>query len=522
MKSLRHIALCLAALLFAIPSAEAAPPEDAQPMNQAVIRSAYFQRLGEGAAASDDLFAFVSRESEWENPLKVTAGVKEKGKMTVWDADGQQTVAERDQQTAYLLLVDHSNSMKAVSGNRNVTRFAKELVRRGGSRKNISYALATFGAGFQAEQEFTTDTDAFLESVERIEYGERASDPSKAILAAMDYLNDRTRDEGELVNLILITDGIPEETDADSLALEQVTKQLEASPSVLVHTFGLINRNREEVSTQGMDALDSMGLGIHVTTLDTNPLTAARQMTAMVDGLYVFHFPTAQRQSEQIPDVELYFNGNSVLSASIPQLSQAGIAPVSDGTPADSSAEEPSDKTPDGSEGEDAQGDSSSESGEDSSSGGTPAGGPSSGGGSERKDLPVAWIAAGAAGIAALAGLVFFLLRRRPADTVSRPAGNSVCMVLDIISGECAAKERRFYLSGELIIGRSRKCDIVWKDSCMAPQCVRIFLSNQSVCIEDIGSFDGVYLGGMRLHNANRLRSGDEIAIGTVRFRFKF
>ena len=56
----------------------------------------------------------------------------------------------------------------------------------------------------------------------------------------------------------------------------------------------------------------------------------------------------------------------------------------------------------------------------------------------------------------------------------------------------------------------------------MASQSARIFLSDCVVYIEDIGSSDGVYLGGMRLHNANRLRSGDEIAIGSARFRFKF
>lgn len=531
MRPLRHIALCLAALLFLIPSAKAEPSESGQPTSPVVIRSAYFQRQGEGVTASDVLFAFISQESEWPSPLKVSAGVTLKGKQEFWEADGLQTVAERDQETAYLLLVDHSNSMNAVSGTSNVTRFAKELVRRGGSRENISYALACFGAEFQMEQEFTTDTDAFLESVGQIKYGERASDPSKAILAAVDYLNERVRDEGELVNLILITDGIPEETNEDSLALDKVTKQLEGSPSVLVHTFGLSNRNREE-SAQGMDAMASMGQGVHVTTLDTNALTAARQVTMMVEELYVFRFPMGQRQSGQTMDVGLYFNGTLAASMRIPYLAQAGTAFGVDETPADPSAEGTpsesssaggtSDGSPAGDEGEDAQGDSSADGGKNAAAGGTSADGSQSGGGADQKDLPVIWIAGGIAGVIALAGIGFFVLRRGHTDVEPQMRGSSICMVLDVISGECATKERRFYLSDELIIGKSRKCDIVWKDSCMAPQSARVFFSNQTVCIEDIGSFDGVYLGGMRLHNVNRLRSGDEIAIGTVRFRFKF
>ena len=49
-----------------------------------------------------------------------------------------------------------------------------------------------------------------------------------------------------------------------------------------------------------------------------------------------------------------------------------------------------------------------------------------------------------------------------------------------------------------------------------------IYLADHIVWIEDVGAPEGVYLGGMRLYNANRLRSGDEISIGDTRFQLKF
>lgn len=531
MKSLRHMALCAAALLFFTPAAKAAPEEHAD--SPVVIRSAYCQQVGEGAAVSADLFAFVSRESEWPEPLKISAGVPLKGKQEFLEAGALETVEESGRNVAYLLLVDHSNSMKAVSGYRNAVRFAGELARCCKDREGISYAVASFGREFQLEQGFTADADLFQEAVRQIEYGEMASDPAGAILAAVDYLNGCTRGAGELVNLILITDGIPEKTDADSLALENAAKQLDAAPSILVHTFGLSNQNREE-SAQGLDTLASMGLGVHAATPDTNAAGAARQVAEMVDGLYALQFSSGQRQAEQIWEVKLYFNGDSVASMRVPNLGQAGAGPLSDrGSEDGSGTETPETQEPpaggDPSGGGEQNGLPEDGGQEDPSDGstsaenaGTAGDGSSSDGEEEEKGVSLFWPAVGAAGLIILAGAGFLILRRRNSSEGPDTENEAVCVVLEVISGACATKERRFYLSDELTIGKSRKCEIVWKDSGMAPRSARIFLSNHAICIEDIGSSDGVYLGGMRLHNTNRLRSGDEIAIGSARFRFKF
>lgn len=132
------------------------------------------------------------------------------------------------------------------------------------------------------------------------------------------------------------------------------------------------------------------------------------------------------------------------------------------------------------------------------------------------------WAALGAGGMAllVLAALLFLRRRRgrRPGGTAS---AGSVFMRLEVISGAYAGV-KEFYLADELIIGRGNQCDLSWKDKDVSPRNSRIFRRDNMVYIEDLGSRHGTALGGMRLHRPNRLRSGDEITIGTVQFRLKF
>ena len=298
MKTLWRVTMCLTILLIATPIAGAVPQENVESDSSVQIRSAYCQQVGAGDIVSSNLFIFVSQEAEWPEPLKVTAAISAKGQQIFLDAAEWKTVEERSQSIAFLLLVDHSNSMKSVSGAQNVSSFVRELTRQYRDREKVSYALASFGREFQLEQEFTEDTAVFQEAVNQIEYGERASNPAGAVLAAADYLDGYARSEGELVNLILITDAIPEKVDDDSLALETAAKRIEGESSIVVHTFGLSNPERDE-SIQGLGALNSMGLGIHAVTAETTARNTARQIAELIDHLWVFQFSTGRRQVEQ-------------------------------------------------------------------------------------------------------------------------------------------------------------------------------------------------------------------------------
>ena len=102
------------------------------------------------------------------------------------------------------------------------------------------------------------------------------------------------------------------------------------------------------------------------------------------------------------------------------------------------------------------------------------------------------------------------------------PGAHGIYMRLETGAGKYAGKKTDFFLTDELTIGRSRKCDLVWKDRMTSPVHARVFLRDGLIFLEDLGSETGTFLGGMRIYQKNRLRSGDEISIGRSSFRLRF
>lgn len=90
---------------------------------------------------------------------------------------------------------------------------------------------------------------------------------------------------------------------------------------------------------------------------------------------------------------------------------------------------------------------------------------------------------------------------------------------LEIISGNYIGSQFSFRLKDQLVAGSDpSSCDLVFEQDDVSSRHLRIFLRNDLICIEDLGSFTGTFLGGVRLQSASRLRSGDEIRIGEAGF----
>ena len=122
-----------------------------------------------------------------------------------------------------------------------------------------------------------------------------------------------------------------------------------------------------------------------------------------------------------------------------------------------------------------------------------------------------------------LLGVLLYRRRRtRKRPPAVRAEERGIYMRLEVVSGEYAGKWEEFSLVDELTIGSGRSCDLIWEDEDVEPLHARIFLRGGLIFLEDLGSDQGTLLGGMRLHEANRLRSGDEITVGSARFRMKF
>ncbi len=436
----------------------------------------------------------------------------------------------------YLLLVDRSGSMKYVNG--WVTRFIAAL--EDADKTDAHFLLATFGEKFSLEWDGWAETGTAAEAADRITYTDQITDLSQGVLDAVDYLKKSSREPGELLNLVVITDGIPDKSE-DSPALAEVARQLAEEPAILVHTFGL--RTDDAGSQEALEALGTLGQGLHqVGNEDVSARKLGEETAGFVNDLCVVSFPW---NDQNTGSTELVFSwedeGEQVVPLAmedVPVVAGAGDENGEDDPAAPDDPEPP--EEPDGAE--DDPKDPGQADGAEAPDDPENADNPETPGNSENGKNPedaddaedktdiedgeedsfgwIIWTAAGAVALALLVLLLLLFFRRRNGAVTAPPKG-SIYMRVEVIAGAYAGPGE-LYLTDELIVGRGRRCDIPWKDKEVASRNSRIFLRDNVVFLEDLGSQEGTALGGMRLHSPNRLRSGDEISIGPVRFRLKF
>ncbi len=535
MKLLKYVMaclLCLGALTIAASAASQA--------GEAAAVAGFYQE--------DKFYAFVSMEGEW--PDTVTAKAQLDGKAQAFSMEETPVPLEAGgAPVSYLLLVDRSGSMcgtrRKIDPHNLVDSFAGALYDAAGG--NAKFAVATFDESFNEEgADFTDNRHAFLEDMESIQYNAQKTDLTESVLDAIDYLEGYQRETGELVNLILVSDGIPDGGE-NRMAPSAAAGRIDASPSILFHTFGIGTSDPE--SPASLDSLAQLGRGAHTAVLNNRRREAedaARETAAFVNGIYSLQFPLGRTQSEAA-DAFIYFydqmlqDGSSermfTKLAGVPVLSSTGeVISRSEPEPAES-VDTPDAETPeeapadenasDSREEPESNGDADEppEENNEASSDAAAAGSPSGGGVGQSaqesgKLLPVILVFAVIAVLAALMGVYLVFRRKRSVSETAH--SEEIYMRLEVISGQLSTKKREFYLTDELIIGKARSCDLVLKEPGIAKHCARIYLSDHIIWIEDIGASNGVYLGGMRIYNANRLRSGDEISIGNTRFHFKF
>ena len=137
--------------------------------------------------------------------------------------------------------------------------------------------------------------------------------------------------------------------------------------------------------------------------------------------------------------------------------------------------------------------------------------------------IPIALLTAAAAALIA----VFVMKKVKEDDRKEEvprnpetPAGvPGIKIRIDVFAGRYKGEEKAFLLRDELITGSDPdSCDIVFEQEDVSPRHCRIFINEGLICIEDLDSATGTFLGGMRLYSAKRLRSGDEIRVGEAGF----
>jgi hypothetical protein len=116
---------------------------------------------------------------------------------------------------------------------------------------------------------------------------------------------------------------------------------------------------------------------------------------------------------------------------------------------------------------------------------------------------------------------IIILLKKRK-KTSAAASDSGIFMKAEVLSENCNLKNNQFYLSDELIIGRDSGCDIRLMNKDISKRNSRLYVRDNIIYIEDLNSTNGTIINNMKIFSPNKLRSGDVISIGSVKFSLKF
>ena len=411
-------------------------------------------------------------------------------------ARGVQSLAESGMPVTYYLLVDTSTSMRGAR--EDIRAFAESLAEQSG--EGAGFGLLLFGDSFSAVLEPTEDSGAFLSALDDTAFDAQRTDLLRGILNGIEYVSSAERATGGLTGLIVISDGVPDGADGGPDA-EEVRQRISDAQETVIHTLWI--NSGLAGAPQGRDLLASIGSGAHPCIEKSGGTRdAAAEIAGYTDGLSAVSFLLETEPSTPVSG-DLFFqsaeeDGGQLLYyaklADIPVLlAQEDFAPAAPSALPAPQGSQPSSPDP------------------SSVVSAVP----------ESQDSAKVWAycmgIAAALLAAACTAAVFYKKHRR-----QTPGTHGIYMRLETGAGKYAGKKTEFFLTDELTIGRSRKCDLVWKDRMTSPVHARVFLRDGLIFLEDLGSETGTFLGGMRIYQKNRLRSGDEISIGRSSFRLRF
>ena len=95
---------------------------------------------------------------------------------------------------------------------------------------------------------------------------------------------------------------------------------------------------------------------------------------------------------------------------------------------------------------------------------------------------------------------------------------------LELVRGELAGgqSQQELELRDDLMIGADPACDIVVQDGSAAPRQARLFSAEGAVYVEALDFSGAAQVNGEELQETRKLRSGDEVTVGSTVIRLKF
>ena len=442
------------------------------------------------------------------------------------------SVLQTDTPIHYMLLIDTSTSMPQYRN--KILALAEELMT---AEANVEITVAKFDRVFSVVDERLSDWDAVKASLKSLDYTGDASDISGSVAGAIAYLGAEGYPEGEMTNLVVITDGEPwysnnkeTEKECEEQSNLAAAKMIAAYPEIVVHTYSFCPWDDD------LYAAVSAGTGLHM--VETSVTEAGKALADFTDTLYEIPFSLrgydnmAQIREQLMLNIGNYFvSYNNVRNAMIvPEVDLEHTQednPEEESVPDDTTEHEettvpdettaPDETHPEGTEGTTTTETAESEGTVDATEGtGDPAileGDPQVIA-ENMWQMVLVWCAI-ATGLIIVIVAVILLAKK------FRVRAASVRMRIQVTTGNARVK-KEYYLAREIVIGTDRNCDIVLPHSDTGVASARIFRQGQVIYVEDMGSTDGTLINGMRIFSSNRLRSGDEITVGMTTLRVFF
>ena len=481
-----------------------------------------------GYAMDEQLYMFAQLDDKYTGKdldTKVTIDG-----ITIANRTSPVAIGESDATIKYLLMIDQSGSMNKYID--RVNAFVDALADE--EKANAVFTIAGFGEDFQVIKEGITDKETVKSAIAGLSYNEPWTDPYNAIVKALNYVDTTSRTGGEVLNIIVVSDGdadlgISDAEEAKKAEKERAAaakKKIERSPEILIHTFGVT-----EWEDLCLDTYEA-GRGDNAVIDDENDATAYGEKIAdYIDSLYYLDFALKKDVGTERFSVEVQMTGTDTEGTpaimnttfeNIPNLtnyvveeSEEDIFKIigSAENPDEDREKEPASDSivPD-----DGKEDAPTDVAKDTLN----ANGNAS---NETQPKPVntmliVLVVILAVGLALIVLLVCLILKKNKGGSGNKAvSGERVKIRLDAISGEIKKPKGAFNISGTMVIGSSSRSDIVLKADGVCSSHAKLLVSNGVVYIQDISESSGVFMGGMRLQAPNRLSDGDEITIGSAR-----
>ncbi len=433
------------------------------------------------------------------------------------DAAALIPITESSSIVRYVFMVDLSSSMRWYTD--EVNAFVEAITTQ--EKQEAIYTVATFGEQFEVVDENLTDKNAVTKVLNNLRYTEQLTDPYTGVESALTYLDSYSRRNGDVINLIIITDGDPDlgkDAEKENEFAQSVADKIKNTPEIIVSTFCTAEWDLVAYDTF------STGKGIHVLVNDNQDAKAAgEKMADYVDGLYLTSFKLSKKPVSERFNIVLQMRGSNsngqkafldVGLENVPNLKMFSNISSTD------SVQEETTNTETVIEGmkesENADTVAETEYTEKVSEDDTEVTG------QNKTDKNNIFLIIPIAAVIIAAGISVMALIKKRNQGKAASVSDRIAMKLEVYAGNCVSKKSVFYLRDSFIIGSAKTCDLVFSNQDVAPQNSRIFIKNQMIYIEDLNSNEGTALGGMRIQGENRLRSGDVISIGTVEFSLKF